>query len=135
MKNVLAVVYKLLSSDATVSDIVSNRIYPTIVPQKIQSPLIRTSIVSNVPNDTKSGVSTTDAYRVQVDCIDSTHQGTFTLASAVRDALDRYRGTVSLSSGNVFVDGIRFIDENAEMEFEKDLFSTMLDFQIRLHTT
>lgn len=133
MKNVLGIVYKLLTDNSTVNAAVSGKVYPTTVPQKAVPPFIRTTVISNVPVDNKNEASTVDVYRVQIDCIDTTYTGAFNLASYVRSAIDRHRGSVTLTSGAVFVDGVRFLDENAGVEFEKDLFAHMLDFQIRLH--
>jgi hypothetical protein len=133
MKNVLGVVYKRLTDTASVTALVGTRIYPTTVPQQATPPFIRTSLVGTLPIDTKNAPADVDQHRVQIDCIATTYTQALNIAQAVRTSLDRYRGSVTLQSGNVFVDGVRYLMEVANMEFEKDLHAHIIDFQIRLH--
>lgn len=133
MKNVLGVIYKKLTDTPAVTALVGTRIYPVTVPQQAAPPFIRTNLISTTPIDSKNGPADTDQHRVQIDCIATSYTQALTIAQAVRTALDRFRGTVTLTSGAVFVDGIRYLDESGEMEFEKDLHCHIIDFQIRLH--
>lgn len=133
MKNVLGVIYKRLTDTASVTALVGTRIYPVTVPQQASAPFIRTSLISTTPIDTKNAPADVDSHRVQIDCIGTTYTQALNIAQVVRTSLDRFRGSVTLQSGAVFVDGIRYLDETGEMEFEKDLHAHILDFQIRLH--
>jgi hypothetical protein len=133
MKNVLGVIYKRLTDTPAIVALVGTRIYPVTVPQQATPPFIRTNLVSTVPIDTKNAPADVDQHRVQIDCIATTYTQALSIAQAVRTSLDRYRGNVTLQSGNVFVDGVRYLDETGELEFEKDLHAHIIDFQIRLH--
>lgn len=133
MKNVLGVVYKRLTDTPAVAALVGTRIYPSTVPQQASPPFIRTGLITTSPIDTKNGPADVDSHRIQIDCVATTYTQALNIAQAVRTSLDRFRGSITLQSGAVFVDGIRYLDETGEMEFEKDLHAHILDFQIRLH--
>ncbi len=140
--NVSGILYTLLASDATVTGIVGSdtgggyKIYPVTIPQKAELPAIRITTVANEPFDTKTGASTLDAIRVQIDCYSASMLTCQQLDEAVRAKIDRYRGSVTVSGtggATYFVDGIRFENRNETMETEKDIFRISADYQVRVH--
>jgi hypothetical protein len=82
------VFYSLLSNNAPTTGVVGANIYPQQAPQTTTFPFIVITQVSNVPNNTKSGVSTMDTMRVQVTMIHNTQALLDTLGGYVRTALD-----------------------------------------------
>jgi len=138
MANVSGILYTILAADATVTAICSTRIYPLTIPQGADLPAVRITTVANEPFDTKTGASTLDAIRVQIDCYAKSMLTAQQLEEEVRDALDRYRGSVTVTGtggDTYFVDGIRFENRNETMEEERDIFRTSSDYQVRIHRT
>lgn len=65
MASIQDYIYFKLSATSSITDLVSNRTYPQVIPQGEQRPSIAYSVISNVPTNTKSGGSSLDAIRVQ----------------------------------------------------------------------
>ncbi len=138
MANVSGILYTILAADATVTAICSTRIYPLTIPQTTPLPAVRIMTVANQPSDTKTGASTLDAIRVQVDSYAASMLTAQQLDEEIRDAIDRYRGSVTVigtGGDTYFVDGIRFETRNETMEEEKDIFRISSDYQVRIHRT
>jgi len=142
--NISGIVYTLLASDATVTGIVGSdtgggyKIYPLTIPQEAALPAVRIVTIAVEPYDTKSGASTLDAIRVQIDSYAMTMLKAQQLEEAVRAKIDRYRGSVVVAGtggATYFVDGVRFENRNETMETEKDIFRISADYQIRVHRT
>jgi hypothetical protein len=134
--NISGIVYTILAADGGVTAICSTRIYPLTRPQLTALPAVRIVTVAVEPYDTKSGASTLDAIRVQIDCYAISMLTAQQLEEAVRAAIDRYRGSVTVTGtggATYFVDGVRFENRNETMEEEKDIFRTSSDYQIRVH--
>ncbi len=131
--NLSGILYTILAADSAVTAICSTRIYPLTIPQTEQLPAVRITEIAVNPYDTKSGPSTLDAMRVQVDCYASRMLVASQLEEAVRAAIDRYRGSVTVTGdATYFVDGIRFENRNATMEEEKDVYRVSTDYQVRI---
>lgn len=140
--NISGIIYTLLAADATVTGIVGTdsgggyKIYPVTVPQLEALPQVRITEIAVEPYDTKSGASTLDAIRVQIDCYSASMLTTQQLEEAVRAKIDRHRGSVTVAGtggATYFVDGIRFENRNQTMETEKDIFRASADYQVRVH--
>lgn len=65
MASIQDYIYFKLSATSSITDLVSNRTYPQVIPQGEVRPSIVYSVISNVPTNTKSGGSSLDAIRVQ----------------------------------------------------------------------
>lgn len=143
--NVSGILYTILSADATVQGLVGldadgdgYKIYPVTIPQKEALPQVRIIEVAVEPFDTKTGASTLDAIRVQLDSYAASMLTAQQIDEAVRAAIDRYRGSVTVTGtggATYFVDGIRFESRNQTMETEKDIFRVSSDYQVRVHRT
>lgn len=134
--NVSGIIYSLLVADTAVTAICSTRIYPLTIPQKATLPAVRIATIAVQPYDSKSGASTLDAIRVQVDTYAASMRVCQQLDEAIRLAIDRHRGSVTVTGdGDYFVDGIRFENRNETMEEEKDIFRISADYQVRVHRT
>jgi len=90
------------------------------------------TMISNVPHNTKSGASTYDMYRFQLDCYSRTPETVNTLAASVRSTLDEYSGT----SEGVVIDHIFYDTEydTSELVYEdesrEDYFRRTQDYII-----
>lgn len=142
--NISGILYTILAADTTVTGLVGTdsgggwKIYPVTVPQKEALPQVRITEIAVEPYDTKTSASTLDAVRVQIDCYAALMLTAQQLEEAVRDAIDRYRGSVTVAGtggATYFVDGIRFENRNQTMEAEKDIFRVSADYQVRVHRT
>lgn len=123
------VIYDLLSSDGTVSGLVSTRIYPDTVPQNAEFPFVSYAVISTQPTDTKEGASKLDVVSVQVDIYSRSYSTTQTIAAAARSALDRYSGT----NNSVKVDKIIFADQGSgAYEPEVGVYWITQDYTIRI---
>lgn len=145
MANVSGILYTILAADATVTGLVGldssgigYKIYALTIPQKAALPAVRITEIAVEPSDTKTGASTLDAIRVQIDSYAMSMLTAQQLDEAVRGAIDRYRGNVTVAGtggATYFVDGIRFETRNQTMETEKDIFRISADYQVRIHRT
>ena len=143
MANISGILYTILAADVTVQNLVGldaegdgYKIYPLTIPQQEELPAVRITTIAVEPSDTKTGASTLDAIRVQVDSYAKTMYAAQQIDEAVRKRLDRYRNSVSVSGDTTyFVDGIRFENRNETMETEKDIFRISTDYQVRIHRT
>lgn len=134
--NISGILYTILAAESTVTAICSTRIYPLTIPQTAALPAVRLTTIAVEPYDTKTGASTLDALRVQIDCYAKTMLACQQLEEAVRGAIDRYRGSVAVTGdATYFVDGVRFETRNETMEEEKDVFRISADYQVRVHRT
>jgi len=105
--------------------------YPSVAPNNATEPYIVYSIISNVPEDTKQGVSELDIIRVQVDIYADEYEDAHTLALSVRSAMDRRHGTIR---GNI-INTIIFDGESDMQESEAELYRVTQDYFIRLKYT
>ena len=143
MANLSGIIYTILAADATVTGLVGQdaagqgwKIYPLTIPQKEGVPFVRLTEIAVEPSDTKTGASTLDAIRFQVDSYASTIRAAQQIDEAIRGAIDRYRGSVTVTGdATYFVDGVRFENRNNTMEEEKDIFRISADYQVRIHRT
>lgn len=136
--NISGIIYTILAANAGVTAICSTRIYPLTIPQDEALPAVRIVTVAVEPYDTKTEASTLDAIRVQIDSYASSMLTVQQLDEAVRAAIDRYRGSVTVTGtggATYFVDGVMFENRNETMEEEKDIFRISADYQVRVHRT
>lgn len=84
--------YSALAADAGVSALVSDRIYPVLLPQTPTYPAISTQLISNSP---QQGSTTVREARYQVNCWAVTYPAAKSLATAVKAALEEYTATAT----------------------------------------
>jgi|TARA_Y100000289_G_C3900313_1_gene138824 hypothetical protein len=108
------VIYNILSNDSNVASLVTTsgntRIFPSRYnfPTDVKLPYITYQMFSDVPNNTKNGVSEYDYVRVQISIYHNSYADMITLAGHVRTALDYVSGTYN----GVIVDKIFYQDQN-----------------------
>lgn len=123
------VIHNLLSNDATVSGIVSTRIYPDTAPQNASFPYVVYQITGTIPTNDKDGTSKLDTVIMQIDAYSTSYDTTRTLADAIRTELDRYSGT----NGTTVVDKIIFSNESSgPPDLGLGVFWLSQDYEIRI---
>jgi len=130
--NCEAAIYGILSGDATLTALVSTRIYPEAAPQNAANPCIVYSESTPEFNDNKSGVSHLDVNLVQVDIYASTISVRNTIGARVRTLLDRYSGTVN----SINIQSMQCVYSFKTWEFENDkedkkIYRQTFDFRVR----
>lgn len=129
-------IHNILSNDATVAALITDgsavKCFPVQIPQLTQFPAIVYTVVSNFPNDTKTGRSEFDQVRVQIDCYARSYTAATELEDAVRNALDRVTpGTY----GTVVVKGTRYLSTNETIEEDDNVYRVSTDYQIIIDPT
>ncbi|MFA5546647.1 MAG: DUF3168 domain-containing protein [Sphaerochaetaceae bacterium] len=102
----------ILVNDATVKAI-TTRCYPVTLPQSPTYPLILYTKISGDRDHVLQGASGMAHPRFQIDAWAETYTAAKTLADAIREALDGYRGTASGTRiGSCLIDSERDIYES-----------------------
>lgn len=120
-------IYNILSNDANVSALVGTKIYPSMAIEDIAYPYIVYEQISNDPTNDKDGVSTLDVVNFDVEIFTKTPQTIATLSGYVRDALDRYSGTVE---GEI-IQSITFMSEGSGYSDTDRVFMKIFNINIR----
>lgn len=119
-------VYNLLSTNSTLTALVSTRIYPVRTPQAVTAPFLVYAI-SSEPVDTKDGIATQELHEIQVTAFALTYESAQSIKAAVKSALDRKNGTIQSNK----VQTIIFVDERDGYEDAPKLFKVDLLFEMR----
>ena len=124
-------VRSILTSDETVSGLVSSRVYPQRRPQGSALPAI---VYQNVFSEQSQAVATQAGIRrtrLSVDCISSTYGGVKTLRDAAEAALVNYSGTGSGETiHSLRLESAVDMDEVNEPGSQFGAFRTIMDFVI-----
>jgi len=122
-------IYKLLSTNANVTAIVSTRIYPDMATQDAAYPFIVYSHEDTTPTNTKDGASPLDADNFNVQIFAKTYTQAQDLAAKTRTALDRVRGTYE----GVNIDHIYFDNQQSiDMDFDNHIYAIIQSYIIRV---
>ena len=121
------VVYSLLSNDATVSALVSTRIYPSLAIENVVYPYIVYENTGNTPTDDKDGVSSLDTLAYDIEIYTETLADSNTLGVAVRNVLDRYAGTVNTK----VIQSVKYNNENSGYSDEDRVHLKMQSYDFR----
>lgn len=110
-------------------DAVEADVYPDITPEDdINTPFVTYSIISNVPNDDKDGVSGLDTYRIQLSIYHNDDRNLDQLANNIRTEIDRYSGTKQ----SVVIQSVRFDTEFGGYDSAAKLYYRMQDYLFRV---
>ena len=101
-------VFLVLISSLQVTSLVSERIYPKVIPQNTNFPAVVYSQISGVRQHTLENTDKMVPSRWQFTCVAETYTELRGLSDAVKTALNNYVGTV----GTVHIQNIHFIDDN-----------------------
>jgi len=104
------IIFGILSGNSAVTGVVGTKIYPSQAPQTTQFPFVVFETISTMPNNTKSGVSEMDRYRIQVTTLAKENNQANDIADKIRTALDYYKSVnvqlISFQSQNSAFDNI-----------------------------
>ena len=124
-------IYSILSDNAAVDALISDRIYPNVAKQTSAFPFVIYQVTGDSPTDTKDGVSPLDENAILVMCYSQTYTQASDLADKVRIALDRVDGTYE----GVELQGIQYLSYNEDFDVKDDddgVYVKSLNFRIRL---
>lgn len=88
-----ASIYSYLTSQASITNLVSTRVYPVALPENPTLPAIRYTLISSPHEHNLEGLSLKRA-RVQFDCWSEDHSETIDIAAALLSLLDTFQGTM-----------------------------------------
>jgi hypothetical protein len=83
-----------LVSKSAVTDLVSTRIYPAVLPQAATLPAVVYSVITNVPNDDVLGSSGSVTASVQLDIYSDSHITTNNISEQIRLQMQGYSGAM-----------------------------------------
>jgi len=112
-------IYSLLSA-------VNANTYPGVTEQEVDPPFIVHALAKTIPHPSKDGASTMDISIYKVASYAVTQTAAQTQANSVRTALDEYTGTLN----SVYIDNIRFLDEENGYDQDQDLYFTLQTYKI-----
>lgn len=128
--NVLQAIRTKLIEDTAVTAVIGAKCYPVVAPQKAAVPFVVLSVVNVDPTDTKTGVSTTDVFRIQADSYAANYPDCQALDRKVRTAIDKYMGDVD----GIYVDGVRYLTSQDAYEEDPNEFRRISDYIVRIKT-
>tara|TARA_R110002020_G_scaffold1629_3_gene7338 strand:+ start:2399 stop:2845 length:447 start_codon:yes stop_codon:yes gene_type:complete len=135
-------IYDILSNDASVTGLVSTRIYPNVAKQTSAFPFLVYRTISVDPTDTKGGEikggtpdpsdgqSPLDTNTFEVLCFSETYSEAVNLAVKVRAALDRNTGTYV----GVKVQGLSYLSSTEYFDIKGEgegIYVQELSFNLR----
>ena len=120
-------IYTILKDTGTFTGI-GERLYPVTVPQGAIFPAVTFDIISKQPSETKTGSSTVDQARVQIDFYASTLKAADELAEALRTAID-FLDKVTVADADF--DGIKYISQTHAYNEEQELFQVSVEYYFR----
>ena len=122
-------IYSRLSTDGDILAYVGTKIYPDIVPQNVQYPLVVYTIVNSLPVDFKDGQSNLEEITLQVDVYTQNYDDTQELSNLIRNRLDRFVGTVE----GVEVQTIKYVSSDSQVfNAELSVYWMSIDFMVNM---
>jgi len=122
-----APIYNRLIGSTAITDIVGDKIFFSRAEQGAATPYIVINQVSATGSETKSGPSTVDKNRVQIDAYSSDAETVVNLSELIRQRLEYYQGT----SAGVYLDGAVYDNEETGFDEESDAHRLRVDYFIR----
>jgi hypothetical protein len=121
-------IYHILTNATAVTDIVGSQIFPDMATQQAFYPFIVYEVSGTIPTDTKDGPSKLDEVSINVMCYSNSYAQAQELASKVRIALDRTKGTFA----GVEIQSIQFTNQfSTAMSFEKKVYVLEQNYDVR----
>jgi hypothetical protein len=115
-----------LLAQATITALVSQRIYPLKLPQGATLPAITYQTIFGVPAVSHDGDADIGRRRIQIDCWSRSYAESLNIASAVRAATSGYRGPMG---SDPYVNA-RVITEMDMPEPELSIWRRMIEVQL-----
>jgi hypothetical protein len=127
--------YSYLSSYVNLTALVSNRIYPDVLPQNTPYPAITYQKISEDEIDTfNQTTSTLMMPKYQFTCWGSTRASSEAVAKQLRLAFKNYKSTTMGGVGGVSVSAIRILNRLSTFDTDNDgkviAYGTISDFEV-----
>ena len=119
-------IYSILTADANITGIVSNRVYPERAPMDVTMPFIVYTISGLDPQTTKDA-HFLDVYSFVIYAASNDYDQLDTLTGYLRTALKRYRGTI----GGIKIDQINFKNLDSGFDNEANVNVIELTYELR----
>lgn len=130
--NVSGPIRALINANGTANGLLAGRVYPVIFPEQYNLPAVAVNIVGVTPNPTKSGASDVDTVLLQVDCYASTYAAAQDVSTAVRGAIDYYRGDVVVGVETFGIDYIDYEGQTDAWEEKPKEYRVSCDYSVRV---
>jgi hypothetical protein len=121
-------IYYLLSNASSVTDICGTRIYPELAEQEAPTPFVVYEVISVDPDDTNDGPAKMDEVSVDITAVADSYDTCADLASAIRSAIDRVRGTYN----GVNVDSVQYSTTDTDVFDSPRRYAMTAGFIIRI---
>jgi len=124
-------IYAILSNKASITNLVSTRIYPESAPEGAQMPYIVYSVVGNSPVETK-GETVVDEAQIEVFSVDRTYSSCMTLADTVRKVFDRADYINTNLGKEIDVQSMMYTNEVTEVNQDRNTYVAIQDYTMRI---
>lgn len=124
-------IYAILSNKASITNLVSTRIYPESAPEGAQMPYIVYSVVGNSPVETK-GETVVDEAQIEVFSVDRTYGSCMTLADIVRKVFDRADYINTDLGKEIDVQSMMYTNEVTEVNQDRNTYVAIQDYTMRI---
>lgn len=131
MIKIIAAIYGILTNDVLITDIVGDRIFPNVIPDKdgsgetIRYPVIVMTRTSLESVTTKGIECSSDQATVEVLCYSESYFEVIDIAEKVRGAIEFFKGEV----GSVTIDKTRLV--SIDEGFTQNVFFQRLIFSFK----
>jgi len=127
--NIAPAVFELLRNDTSITDVVSERIYPDQIPQNVPYPAL-VHYKTDVEISTVKGAPTTNyKIRWQIDIYSEKYGESADLAENIKSLLNEYRGTVASTN----IQGCYFQSQSDDTFIEQlESYATQMSFLFRV---
>ena len=123
--------YKILSDNTAVYNLVNDKISPNVMPQTTEFPFIVYDVTSVSPDSQKDSVATLDVVKVMVSGYADTYLQASKLGNYIKTALDRVSGNYNgVEIQSIDFDG--YDDVFDDMSGGDGIYRKSLDFSIRI---
>ena len=127
-KGIKDVIYSLLSNNASVNNIVVNKIFPYLAQDNVDVPYLVFDLTGLEPTDCKDGVSGLDTLLFDIEMYHDDPDLLETLSTNVRTVLDRHSGTTE----TVVVQSIQYTGEDGGYSAEDKVFIKVQTYKARI---
>jgi hypothetical protein len=127
MSDISVAVRAKLTSDSTVTNLVSTRIYPSVLPQNVTLPAIRYETTTSRPASQLSGGAGFATSNVSIDIFGVSHIEAYNVQQAIRESLQDWTGTsnsvemVSVQVTNIREDYLAPVDASDVGKYRVDI--------------
>ena len=126
--NVGIAIFNILTADANLAALVSDRIYPEMAPENVVAPFVVYSIRSVDPKDTKSASSGLDVSRVEFYVCGPDYANVQTINATVRLAIERQEGNFD----GVAIQSVQYNDEDCDFDIDTRDYVSEMRFTFRV---